>query len=106
MTRACSLHEVPLGEGRNARVADKLVAIFNTTEGWFAVQSRCPHRGGPLADGIVGERSVTCPLHNFRFDLADGDAIGQTCPGLETWPVEIRGEEIFVDVPVAAAAAA
>jgi nitrite reductase (NADH) small subunit len=106
MTPACSVADVPLGEGRQAEVDGVRLAIFHTAEGWYAVQASCPHRAGPLADGLVGERSVICPLHAFRFDLADGSPLGHACPALETYPVEVRGDEVFVAVGVPAAAAA
>ena len=106
MSPACSVSDVPLGEGRQAEVDGVRVAIFHTADGWYAVQARCSHRGGPLADGLVGERSVICPLHAFRFDGAGGAPIGHACPALETYPVEVRGEQIYVAVDVAAAAAA
>jgi nitrite reductase (NADH) small subunit len=106
MKLACSVADVPLGEGRQAEVDGVRVAIFHTVEGWYAVQARCPHRDGPLADGLVGEHSVICPLHAFRFDLADGSPLGHACAALETFPFEVRGERVYVTVDVAAAAAA
>jgi nitrite reductase (NADH) small subunit len=106
MRLACSVADVPLGEGRQAEIDGVRVAIFHTAEGWYAVQAQCPHRQGPLADGLVGEHSVICPLHAFRFDLADGRPLGNGCGALETFSVEVRGEQVFVSLGVAAAAAA
>ena len=48
------------------------IAIFRAAAGWFALDAACPHRGGPLADGIVCDSAVICPLHDRRFDLATG----------------------------------
>jgi nitrite reductase (NADH) small subunit len=104
MRLACTVGDVPLGEGRQADIDGVRVAIFHTAGGWYAVQASCPHRGGPLADGLVGERSVICPLHAFRFDLTDGAPLGHGCPALQTFPVEVRGEEVYVSVGVAVAA--
>jgi nitrite reductase (NADH) small subunit len=104
MTPVCSVADVPLGEGRQAEIDGVRVAIFHTAEGWYAVQASCPHRGGPLADGLVGAHSVICPLHAFRFDLAEGAPLGNGCPALETFPVAVRGEKVYVSVGVAAAA--
>jgi len=104
MRPACAVGDVPLGEGRQAEVDGVRVAIFHTVDGFYAVQASCPHRGGPLADGLVGEHSVICPLHAFRFDLADGAPLGNGCPALETFPVEVRGEHVYVSVGVAVAA--
>jgi nitrite reductase (NADH) small subunit len=52
------------------------VAVFHTRAGdVFATQAQCPHKAGPLADGMVGDATLVCPLHDWRFDLATGTAI-------------------------------
>jgi nitrite reductase (NADH) small subunit len=66
--------DVPLLEGRSVTVAGRRVAVFRLPDGWAAVDAACPHRGGPLQDGIVADRCVTCPLHGWRFDLETGRA--------------------------------
>jgi nitrite reductase (NADH) small subunit len=69
----CALDDVPFGEGRAFRVGDSVIAIFRPRGGGvFALDNRCPHRAGPLADGIVGAGSVICPLHGWRFELPTG----------------------------------
>lgn len=81
---------IPPGEGRVYEVEGTPVAVFRTRAGeLFASQARCPHRGGPLADGIVGGGTVVCPLHAFRFDLATGAALGDACASLVTYPVQL-----------------
>jgi len=64
--------DVPELEGRSVTIAGRRIAVFRLPDGWAAVDGDCPHRGGPLSDGIVSERCVTCPLHNRRFDLRTG----------------------------------
>jgi nitrite reductase (NADH) small subunit len=77
------LSVIPPGEGRSFSVSGENVAIFRTRAGEvFAVQAECPHRGGPLADGLVGGTTVICPLHSRKFDLA-GDC------GLKTYKVHV-----------------
>ena len=84
---------IPLGEGRVFRVVGADITVFRTRAGeLFATQSRCPHKGGPLADGIVGGGAVVCPLHARRFDLATGESIGgggHPCAALTTYPVQL-----------------
>ncbi len=70
-----SAADVPLLEGRRATVAGRRVAIFRLPTGFAATDAACPHRGGPLSDGLVADGCVTCPLHNWRLDLTTG-AIG------------------------------
>jgi len=96
--RACLVSDVPLGEGRTALVDGVRVAIFHTAAGWYATDAACPHRGGPLADGLVADDSVTCPLHQRRFDLDSGDALGHDCAAVTLHRVEQRGDELYVCV--------
>ena len=84
------LESIPLGEGRSCAVAGEEIAVFRTREGEvLAVQARCPHQGGPLADGLVGNGSVVCPLHAFRFDLRSGRPLGRGCPPLLTYTIQV-----------------
>lgn len=63
---------IPPREGRTVKLGSLSLAIFNTGETFLAIENRCPHGGGPLADGIVGGSTVTCPLHNWRVCLHSG----------------------------------
>src|SRR5688500_12035945 len=64
---------IPPGEGREFVVRDVEVAVFRQRDGGLhAVQSKCPHRDGPLADGILASGQVLCPYHSYRFDLSTG----------------------------------
>ena len=64
---------IPLREGRAVNVGVEEIAIFNLGHKFLAVGNRCPHKGGPLADGIVSGESVVCPLHGWKVCLATGD---------------------------------
>jgi nitrite reductase (NADH) small subunit len=84
------LDRIPVGEGRNYRLGDEEIAVFRTRAAEvFAVQAECPHRGGPLADGLLGEKRVYCPLHSYAFDLVTGEAVRNSCPALRTYPVTL-----------------
>jgi nitrite reductase (NADH) small subunit len=86
-----SIQRIPLGEGRTFRVRDITVAIFRTRDGGvYATQPSCPHRGGPLIDGLVGSGKVICPLHSFAFSLVTGQAIENACEQLRTYPVSLN----------------
>ena len=92
-----SLNEIPPGEGRTFGLANERIAVFHTRAGHvFAVQADCPHKGGPLADGLVGGMTLICPLHSWKFNLASGEELSGNC-GLKTYPARIDGEgRIFV----------
>ena len=74
----CSVDDIPvLGSRRVARARGMDVAVFrNDQDEVFALLDRCPHKGGPLSQGIVFGTSVACPLHNWTIGLADGCAKG------------------------------
>jgi nitrite reductase (NADH) small subunit len=93
-----SIQRIPLGEGRVFRVHETDVAIFRTRDGQvFATQSVCPHRGGPLADGLVGAGKVVCPLHAYVFELATGQPVESACAHLRIYPVALNeADEILL----------
>lgn len=83
---------IPLGEGRAYRVEGVEIAVFRTRQGAVrAIQAECPHARGPLADGIVGNGVVVCPLHGFAFDLSSGAAVRDDCSGVRTYPARVDG---------------
>ena len=84
------LTRIPQGEGRTFRIGDTTVAIFRTRQDEvFATQATCPHKNGPLADGIIGAGQVICPLHAYKFQLTNGEPVGNTCKALKTYPVSL-----------------
>ena len=89
--RLCKLEEIPkLGARRYQRTDGKTVAVFRTaSDGVFALHDRCPHKGGPLSQGIVFGESVACPLHNWCIDLASGAAAAPDEGSVERFPVTV-----------------
>lgn len=84
------LTRLPRGEGRTFRIGDTAVAVFRTrNDEVFATQATCPHKNGPLADGITGAGQIICPLHAYKFQLADGEPVGNTCAALKTYPIAL-----------------
>lgn len=100
--RIAARDSVPAREGRAARIADREIAVFNLGDRFVAVDNRCPHRGGPLADGIVSGDAVVCPLHSWRVCLADGGvrrpADAAAC--VRTYPTRVEEGMVWIEVPV------
>ena len=94
-------HAIPVGIGDPflyAEVDGRRIAIFRLLDGFAAIDAHCPHAAGPLADGIVADSCVTCPLHERRFDLVTGAALN----GPEEVAVhELRVEEDEIWVRIA-----
>jgi nitrite reductase (NADH) small subunit len=87
---------VPLGEGRGYEVHGVRLAIFRSRDGRvFATQGDCPHRGGPLADGLVGGTTLVCPLHEWSFDLLSGMPLTGSC-GIRVYPIAQRPDGTLV----------
>ena len=94
------ISRIPKGEGRNFMVAEQLIAVFQTRDGQvFATQAECPHRGGPLADGLTDANVIVCPLHDRAFSFATGAGIGNACV-ITLYPVRVAEDgQIVVTVP-------
>jgi nitrite reductase (NADH) small subunit len=76
-TDVAALDDIPRLGARVIKTDTMNVAIFRTREdAVFALRDACPHKGGPLSQGIVHGATVTCPLHNWKIDLASGEALG------------------------------
>lgn len=98
--RVCYRDDIPLREGRVVRVAGREIAVFNLGNRFLAIQGKCPHRGGPLADGIVSATVVVCPLHAWKFSLESGKGVSSTSQTscIETFPVRVEHEAVLVQL--------
>ena len=90
--------DVAPGTIREFQVGGKSVAVANVNGEFHAIDNICLHRGGPLADGPLEGTVVTCPWHGWEYDVRTGRVGQNPAAGVACYPVEIRGEEIFVDI--------
>ncbi len=95
--------DVPFMEGRNVTVAGRKIAVFNTARGFRAIDAACPHLGGPLADGLVADGCVTCPLHGMRIDLDSGESV-KGDDRVRTYRVIERDGELLLELELEPAA--
>jgi nitrite reductase (NADH) small subunit len=96
--RAAKKDEVPEGTIREFQLNGKTVAVANVAGKLFAINNVCLHRGGPLGQGELKQQIVTCPWHGWQYDVTSGKLITNPAVGVETYPIEVRGEDIFVDI--------
>jgi nitrite reductase (NADH) small subunit len=93
-----ALADIPARGARVVKTALGCVAVFRTAgDEVFALSDRCPHKGGPLSEGIVHGKSVTCPLHNWVFSLETGQAQGADEGQVPTYPARVEAGRILLD---------
>jgi nitrite reductase (NADH) small subunit len=93
----CSIEDIPLLGSRVVKTDRGDIAIFRAPDDRiFAMHDKCPHKGGPLSQGIVLHDKVVCPLHGWQIGLEDGNAIAPDvgCAGKVAFKVE--GQNIFI----------
>ena len=86
--------EIVEGRGRAFEVRGRTIAVFLDDGTYYAIDDACPHRGAPLCDGIVFDKSVTCTWHGWRFSLVDGRWLDSPRTHVGTYPVRVGGDEI------------
>jgi nitrite reductase [NAD(P)H] small subunit len=101
--RVAAGDSIPPREGRQATIGDREIAVFNLGDRFLAVDNRCPHKGGPLADGIVAGTAVVCPLHAWKVSLESGGvqrpADAAVC--VRTYPTRVEEGVVWIEVPAA-----
>jgi nitrite reductase (NADH) small subunit len=96
--RATRVDEISEGTIREFQIDGKTVAIANVAGRLYAIDNVCLHRGGPLGQGELAGSTVTCPWHGWQYDVTTGKLIVNPAVALQCYPIEIRGQEVFVDV--------
>jgi nitrite reductase (NADH) small subunit len=98
--RICRATDIPLMGARVIRRATGDIAIFrNAQDEFFALLDRCPHKGGPLSQGIVFGRSVACPLHSWIIRLEDGCAEAPDVGCTPSFAVKVENGELMLQLP-------
>ncbi|MCA0441708.1 MAG: nitrite reductase small subunit NirD [Proteobacteria bacterium] len=97
-TYICTIDDIPTqGARRVARAQGLEVALFRTAaDEVFALLDRCPHKGGPLSQGMVFGRSVACPLHNWTIGLCDGQALAPDVGCAPRFQVRVAGRAVYL----------
>jgi nitrite reductase (NADH) small subunit len=100
--RVTRTENIPIRQGRSVKVGPYAVAIFNLGGEFRAVENTCPHRQGPLADGIIAGNDVVCPLHSWRVSLDSGEVCdpknGTAC--VRTFATKVVDDVVMVSLPL------
>lgn len=101
------LDAIPVRGSRVVKSPVGCIALFRTAENEvYAIDDKCPHKAGPLSQGIVHGKSVTCPLHNWVIDLSSGLALGADKGQVRTFALRIESGRILLDASALRAAEA
>ena len=98
--RAARKDEIPAGSIREFQVEGTTLAIANVDGKFYAIDNTCLHRGGPLAQGKLTGKTVMCPWHNWEYDVTSGKVTQNPSVGVACYHLEVRGEDIWAELPV------
>ena len=95
----CALEDIPRLGSRVVRSAGGDIAVFRTADDEiFALHDKCPHKGGPLSQGIVHGKRVTCPMHGWNLQLDGGEAVAPDVGHCGTFAVKVEDGQVFLAV--------
>ncbi len=96
-----SLNDIPKRGARCVQIGDLKIAVFRTNDDKvFALEDNCPHKNGPLSQGIVHDNCVTCPLHNWVISLETGNALGADEGSATCFPVKSEKQKLFLSLEI------
>ena len=98
LTKVATKADIPTGSGKVVEVGGKTIAVFNDGGTFYAIDNTCLHQGGPLGEGELSGSSVTCPWHGWEYDVKTGACAMNPAVKVQTFPVQIQGDEIFVSL--------
>ncbi|HEY9104955.1 nitrite reductase small subunit NirD [Chitinimonas sp.] len=97
--RICTVEDIPRLGSRVVERSSGNIAVFRSaTDTVFALLDHCPHKGGPLSQGIVHGESVTCPLHSWHIDLGTGEARAPDVGCARRFPVKVENGDVFLSL--------
>jgi nitrite reductase (NADH) small subunit len=96
--RTARKDDIPPGTIREFQVEGNTIAIANVGNKYYAINNVCLHRGGPLAEGVLTGKVVTCPWHGWQYDVTTGKLVANPAVAVRTYILEERGDDIWLDV--------
>jgi len=96
--KVAAVGDMAAGEAKVVEAGGKSLALFNVDGAWYAVDNTCPHRGGPLGEGDLDGRVVTCPWHAWRWDVTTGANVNNPAVRVACFPVAVENGAVYVEV--------
>jgi nitrite reductase (NADH) small subunit len=99
LLRICSSAELPeSGHAKEAAAGSRTVCIANIDGEICAMDNVCPHRGGPLAEGMIENGKVVCPWHAWEFDPHSGECVTVTGTKVDVFRIQVQGDDVFIEI--------
>ncbi len=99
LVKVASAAEIPPGSGKLVEVEGKRIAVFNVAGRYYATDDACPHRGGPLSEGVLQDDVVTCPWHGSKFNVTTGAVLSPPArSGVTHYPLRESGGELSIEL--------
>ncbi|MGB6432247.1 MAG: Rieske 2Fe-2S domain-containing protein [Candidatus Acidiferrales bacterium] len=98
LIRAAKTDELPAGSVREFQVEGTTLAIANVDGKFYAINNTCLHRGGPLGQGELQGKVLTCPWHGWQYDVTNGKLLMNPAVGVACYPIEVKGDDIWVEL--------
>ncbi len=100
MTKVAQANDLAPGKAMCVEVAGEKVALFNIDGSYYAIGNSCTHVGGPLSEGELDGKVVTCPLHGARFDVTSGSVLGPPAgANVPCYRVHVEGDDLKIEAP-------
>ena len=99
--RVADVKDIPMGESLVIEQGGHSVAIFNISGNFHAINSLCPHQGGPLGEGLVDGHIVTCPWHGWQFDVTTGESPLNSTVTQPCYELKVEGNDVLLKLPEA-----
>lgn len=95
--KVAEVQELPKNIGKTVNLGSHEIALFHLPNGIIrAIENRCPHKGGVLAEGMVCGEYVFCPMHDWKINMSDGKVQAPDFGCVKTYPVELEGNEVYI----------
>jgi 3-phenylpropionate/trans-cinnamate dioxygenase ferredoxin component len=96
--KVASAGAIPVGSGVTVEVGAKVIAVFNCNGTLYAIDDTCPHQGGPLGEGELEGHVVTCPWHEWRYDVRSGVNVDDEACKVTSYSVRVEGDDVLVEI--------
>ena len=94
--KVASIHDIPAGQGKMVMAHGKPMALFNINGEFYAINQICPHMGGPLSEGTLKDKIVTCPWHKWSYYVDTGLPDHEGGHSVASYEVRIEGEDVLI----------